>query len=572
MKKQLVLVITLLLKSLAVFYSCKRDKSCEGCIDGDKPPIAVAGPDQVIALPTDSISLDGSASNDPDGKISVWLWKKISGPASFGISNSSVAKTKANKLVTGTYQFELTVTDDKGASAKDTMMVTVDATPPSNHPPVANAGADQTITFPTNTINLDGSGSTDPDNNIVSYQWTKISGPSTFNISNANAVQTQVTNLVQGIYQFELKVTDAGGLFDKDTVQLIVNTQPTTLPACDNSNRPTMNAQLIPIGKLSLVRKDITVAAAENKILFAGGYLSPHDFSRIDIYDVATNTWSTAELSLARGWLSAVTAGNKIFFAGGIDGDGYSHDNVDIYDVSTNTWTVSHLSRVADGLAAATVGNKVFFAGGNWGISAVKIVDVYDLATNTWTTASLSAPRNFITAVSASNKVYFSGGDEGSASSIIDVYDNATGTWSTTTLQFPRVYHSAVAVNNILYFAGGHTSTVAYAYQTYCSVETLDANTGARTLKSLFSPTSWDVDAGRNAVVKDNKIIFLRHNGGTDANKFDIYDTQTNTWSIGVLSQPIPIGASVISVNNTIYVAGGSVNGVLSNQVWKLEF
>lgn len=43
------------------------------------------------------------------------------------------------------------------------------------------------------------------------------------------------------------------------------------------------------------------------------------------------------------------------------------------------------------------------------------------------------------------------------------------------------------------------------------------------------------------------------------------------TWSIGVLPQNIE-GASIISVNNTIYVASGYVNGVLSNPVWKLEF
>lgn len=75
-----------------------------------------------------------------------------------------------------------------------------------------------------------------------------------------------------------------------------------------------------------------------------------------------------------------------------------------------------------------------------------------------------------------------------------------------------------------------------------------------------------------NIVVKDDEIIFLRHDGGADANKFDIYDVQTNALSIGVLPQPMPTGTSVISVNNMIYVAGGSVNGVLSNQVWKLEF
>ena len=54
-------------------------------------------------------------------------------------------------------------------------------------------------------------------------------------------------------------------------------------------------------------------------------------------------------------------------------------------------------------------------------------------------------------------------------------------------------------------------------------------------------------------------------------NKFDIYDIATNSWSIGVL--PLNINrASIISENNTIYVAGGIVNGIVSNQVFKLEF
>ena len=46
-----------------------------------------------------------------------------------------------------------------------------------NIPPVANAGIDQTITLPTNIVLLNGSG-TDADGTIVSYAWTKISGPS----------------------------------------------------------------------------------------------------------------------------------------------------------------------------------------------------------------------------------------------------------------------------------------------------------------------------------------------------------------------------------------------------------
>ncbi|MGI8583749.1 MAG: PKD domain-containing protein [Chitinophagaceae bacterium] len=95
--------------------------------------------------------------------------------------------------------------------------------PVVNNAPIAKAGDDQTITLPANTVNLDGSKSSDPENNIRDYSWTKISGPASFNLATAKAVQTQVTNLVEGIYQFELKVTDAGGLFSMDTVQVTVN-------------------------------------------------------------------------------------------------------------------------------------------------------------------------------------------------------------------------------------------------------------------------------------------------------------------------------------------------------------
>ena len=64
-------------------YGCKKETSCEGCKENNKSPIAVAGPDQVITLPTDSVLPDGSSSSDPDGRISEWLWATISGPASF---------------------------------------------------------------------------------------------------------------------------------------------------------------------------------------------------------------------------------------------------------------------------------------------------------------------------------------------------------------------------------------------------------------------------------------------------------------------------------------------------------
>src|SRR6187399_327753 len=122
-KSILKLGACILLTGVLINLSCKKEYSCEGCATkNNKPPIAVAGPDQVITLPTDSVLLDGRQSSDPDGIISEWLWTKISGPVSFNIIKPSDSLTKVKALVVGTYLFELKVTDNGGLSAKDTMM------------------------------------------------------------------------------------------------------------------------------------------------------------------------------------------------------------------------------------------------------------------------------------------------------------------------------------------------------------------------------------------------------------------------------------------------------------------
>jgi len=91
-----------------------------------------------------------------------------------------------------------------------------------NSPPVSNAGADLLIVLPVDTVTLNGSASFDPDNNIVSVQWKKVSGPSTYTIARDNTMQPILSNLTQGSYGFELRVTDAGGLYDMDTVVVAV--------------------------------------------------------------------------------------------------------------------------------------------------------------------------------------------------------------------------------------------------------------------------------------------------------------------------------------------------------------
>jgi hypothetical protein len=108
---------------------------------------------------------------------------------------------------------------------KDTVIITVLApltqVPPSNTPPVANAGQDITIRLPMSSLNLAGSG-TDSDGFIASYQWRKVGGPSFYTIVAPSQATTAVNGLRQGIYYFELRVTDNAGGTGVDTMKVTV--------------------------------------------------------------------------------------------------------------------------------------------------------------------------------------------------------------------------------------------------------------------------------------------------------------------------------------------------------------
>ena len=93
----------------------------------NKPPVANAGLDKTITLPTNSVTLDGSSSTDPDGTIVKYEWTKVSGPSSGGgtISSSQSVITSVTGLNEGTYVFRLTVTDNSGGKSSDEVQVTV---------------------------------------------------------------------------------------------------------------------------------------------------------------------------------------------------------------------------------------------------------------------------------------------------------------------------------------------------------------------------------------------------------------------------------------------------------------
>jgi len=97
------------------------------------------------------------------------------------------------------------------------ILKTVDPNSP-NIAPIAITSSDVSLILPSNSSTVNGSSSVDPDGTILSYSWRKILGPQIYNIVSPNSASTLINNLVEGIYQFELTVTDNNGATGKDTV------------------------------------------------------------------------------------------------------------------------------------------------------------------------------------------------------------------------------------------------------------------------------------------------------------------------------------------------------------------
>ncbi len=213
----------------------------------NKAPTANAGTAKNIMLPATSLALDGSKSSDPDGTISGYAWSQVSGPSTATFSSKTSATPTVSKLVAGQYIFQLTVTDNSGATATAQVKITV--SPAANQPPSANAGSNQTITLPNNTVTLDGSNSGDPDGTIASYSWTKISGPSSGTIASAGSSSTAINNLVQGTYLYKLTVTDNSGATDADSVTITVNAAPNQSPT---ANAGTAKNITLPASSIAL--------------------------------------------------------------------------------------------------------------------------------------------------------------------------------------------------------------------------------------------------------------------------------------------------------------------------------
>ena len=149
-------------------------------------------------------SVDGSATpNVPDQIVAQALHP--------GLNEIRLTMVDWGGIVGLNYKIDVTMTSAEDISGA---VLTPDDAAELNNPPLADAGADQAIDIA--SASLDGSGSSDPDGNILSYSWSE----------NGNVIATGIKPtiaLVDGSHTITLTVSD-GELSATDQVIVVVST------------------------------------------------------------------------------------------------------------------------------------------------------------------------------------------------------------------------------------------------------------------------------------------------------------------------------------------------------------
>ena len=232
--------------ALCIFQKALSLPSCLDTLPSTNlPPVADAGFDQFV-FGNEIVTLTGSGS-DADGTIVRYRWVQTSGPpvvlsGADTPTASFTAPEVAFENLLEELEFQLTVTDDDGASDTAVVLVVVFFGSATNEPPTANAGFDQTVSEGT-LVTLSGS-ATDSDGLIIAYTWLQTSGTPVElmggDTPNPGFFAPEVDSDEELV--FELAVFDDEFGFAADTVTItVLNAVSNTPPVADAGRDQTVD-------------------------------------------------------------------------------------------------------------------------------------------------------------------------------------------------------------------------------------------------------------------------------------------------------------------------------------------
>ena len=282
-------------------------------IIGNQPPVANAGPDQIIIEIGTTVQLNGCSSWDDDGDPLSYDWLLISKPeeSQATLSDSTICDPTFVADVQGDYEIELVVDDTRIPSEPDNVNVSF-----QNIKPVANAGNNQSV-VQGDIVYLDGSGSYDANLDPLTYLWNILSKPSDSitEIEGPTLMETNFIADVPGEYVVSLIINDNFLDSDSNDITIVVLTyQDATIEALQETSKAINtilddNVFKNPKNQNALSNK---INAVFNKIN-KGKYLEALDKLENDILD-KTNGCSETGSPDNNDWIRDCESQNKVYF------------------------------------------------------------------------------------------------------------------------------------------------------------------------------------------------------------------------------------------------------------------
>lgn len=248
-------------------------------IPANDRPIVDAGAIQTVSGGS-SVTLNATAS-DPENDPLTYNWIQLAGPQVTLSSNSALSPSFTAPAATSSQQlliFELSASD--GLQSVTSIAEVIIA---ANNPPIADAGTDFGPIDSGQTVTLDGSASSDPDGDSLTYSWTQVSGTAVSLTGGTSASPTFVAPLVNG---------------SEDLVfELVVNDGTASSPA----DRVTVNIRAV--GSITIIQqvigRDTTVAFSSNVAGLNGSITTSGGSGQISVAQVTAGTYSITAADLS---------------------------------------------------------------------------------------------------------------------------------------------------------------------------------------------------------------------------------------------------------------------------------
>ncbi|HYG74146.1 MAG TPA: PKD domain-containing protein [Planctomycetota bacterium] len=201
-------------------------------------PVARITSSNTSGMPPFPVTFDASASSDPDGSISRYIWD-------FGDGTTAEGAQVQHTFDVGSFRATLKVVDDRGGSATSSVIIAVD-----NKPPVAVLSISPSVGIAPLSSSLSSFGSYDLDGLITSFRWDLGDG------TIATTPLVSKTYTAPGLYFVTLTITDSGNATATRTATVLAGQ---TLPV--KSSKFSLNFAKLSLDRFSLSSRSVPVPA-----------------------------------------------------------------------------------------------------------------------------------------------------------------------------------------------------------------------------------------------------------------------------------------------------------------------